>query len=84
MNKATKFAVIGVALIVTGLLLNELAVWMYWQTALSNQGNPPHSIAPIAGTAFLLLIPPGLISLASSTYLVLREYRVEIRKVGSE
>jgi len=75
--------VIGVALIVTGLLLNELAMWMYWQTALSYQGEYPPPIPPIAGTAFLLLIPPGLISLGFSAYLILKEYRVEIRKVGS-
>ncbi len=75
---------LGVALIVTGLLLNELAIWMYWQAALSYQGAYPPPIAPIAGTAFLLMIPVGLVSLGYSAYLVHREYRVEIRIVSRQ
>ena len=85
LNKATKYAVIGVALIVAGLVLNHLAIWIYEQSLLSYQGEYPPPRAPLAGTLFLALIPLGLIFLAYSVYLMFREYRVEIRisKVGS-
>ncbi|MCK5239528.1 MAG: hypothetical protein KAR33_08280 [Candidatus Thorarchaeota archaeon] len=66
-----------------GLLLNELVIWMYWQTALSYAGEYPPPLAPIAGTVFLLMIPAGLVSLGCSTYFLFREYRLEIRKISS-
>lgn len=83
MNQATKYAVTGVVLIALGLFLNELMIWLYWQTALSISGEYPPPLAPIAGTIFILLVPVGLIFLGYSAYLTLRDYRVEIRKVDS-
>lgn len=83
MNQATKFALVGIVLIALGLFLNELVIWLYWQTALSIPGDYPPPLAPIAGSIFLLLVPAGLISLGCSAYLTFRDYRIEIRKVGS-
>ena len=79
MNKAIKYAVIGISLIVAGLVLNQLAMWIYEQSILSSYpGEYPPPIAPLAGTLFLALIPIGLIFFVYSVYLMFREYRVEI------
>ena len=80
MNKAIKYAVIGVALIVAGLFLNYLAIWNYELLILSDPSDPPHPWPVMVGTSFLALIPLGIIFLAYSMHLMFRENRLAMIK----
>jgi len=71
MTRSTKIGVAGFILVLAGLILNDLAIRIYyWQILLEYADNPtPPPIPPIAGTVFLLLIPMGLILIVYSLYL---------------
>ena len=81
MDRATKYGISGIISIIAGLVLNELAIWLYYQIALASLPPiEPHSIAPIAGTGFIFLIPVGVILLVCSGYLFFSEYEVSVTK----
>ena len=80
MHRSVKFAVVGVVLIVAGFVLDAFAKWYYYQSILSQYGNPPPPIAPIAFTAFIFLVPIGIIFLVYSIYLFFKDNRVTIEK----
>ncbi|MFW9918062.1 MAG: hypothetical protein ACFFED_00520 [Candidatus Thorarchaeota archaeon] len=83
MNRSVKYATTGVVLIVAGLVLNEFAMWYYYQSILSQYGAHPPPIAPILGTGFLILVPIGIVLLGCSMYLFFIDYRVVVERKAS-
>ena len=71
MTRSTKIGVAGFILVLAGLILNDLAIRIYyWQILLEYADTPyPPPIAPLAGTVFLMLIPLGLILIGYSLYM---------------
>ena len=80
MHRSGKFAILGVALMIVGFPLDNLAKEYYYQWILSQYGNPPPPIAPIAFTGFIFLVPIGFILLLYSIYLFLSDYRIVAEK----
>ncbi len=81
MNRAGKYGFSGILLISAGLVLNELAIWLYYQIALASLPPiEPHSIAGLAGTAFIFLVPVGVLLLVCSLYLFYSEYEIVSKK----
>jgi uncharacterized membrane protein YidH (DUF202 family) len=80
LNRAKKYAAFGIVLIVAGLILNYLAVWLYYQMWSQYPSQYPPPVAPLAGTGFLLLIPIGILFLVYSAYLFCKDYQVTIRR----
>jgi len=83
-NRAAKYGFSGILSIIAGLVLNELAIWLYYQIALASySGTDPSPLANIVGTGFLFLVPVGLILLVCSGYLFFSEYQVSVTKKDS-
>ncbi|TFF95116.1 hypothetical protein EU546_03860 [Candidatus Thorarchaeota archaeon] len=69
MKRSSKYVVVGIILIVLGIVLNQLAIWIYYWSVMPEPGEIPPPVAAIAGTAFLALIPIGLIIVLYGLYL---------------
>jgi multisubunit Na+/H+ antiporter MnhB subunit len=81
LNRAKKYALIGIVLIAAGLVLNYLAIWLYYYLTLSQYPSQyPPPIGPLVGTGFLFLIPIGVLFLIYSAYLFFKDYQVTIRR----
>ena len=71
---------VGVALIISGFVLDEFAKWYYYQSIITQYGDHPPPIAPIAFTGFFFWVPIGFIFLMYSIYLFFSDYRVIVEK----
>ncbi|TFG08261.1 hypothetical protein EU538_07435 [Candidatus Thorarchaeota archaeon] len=69
LKRSSKYLIAGVILIILGVVLNQLAIWVYNWSFMPEPGEIPPPVAVIAGTIFLALIPIGLILVLYGLYL---------------
>jgi hypothetical protein len=81
MHRAAKYSIAGIIYILSGVVLDEFAIWWTYQAILASySGTVPPPICPIPFTGFIVLVPIGFALLIYSGYIFFSEYEIVSKK----